>query len=164
MNIEKILRNFDSFLESLGLDEEDRKEILEGIQSDDDEEEVEETEQDEEETPTEETPVEEKPTEEAEELSQEETPAEEEGVKPVEEAPEEAPAEGTDKSEELQKTFDGLTARIQSLEETVSKLTGLVEKLGVPEDKEAGLSPNQEGEVKGEMSYFDRINKLRTGK
>lgn len=158
MNDEKVLKKIDKLLKIYGVDDEStRMAFLKDVKEYRDDE-------DEEETPTEETPVEEKPTEEVEEPSQEETPAEEEGVKPVEEAPEEAPAEGTDKSEELQKTFDGLTARIQSLEETVSKLTGLVEKLGVPEDKEAGLSPNQEGEVKGEMSYFDRINKLRTGK
>ena len=118
-------------------------------------EEVEETEEVVDETPTEE-PVEE-PVEETEEETEEEQPVEQ----PTEETPtEEEPTESlpvAQDHEEVQKTIDGLVARIESLED-------LVKKLGVKvEDDSFGEKPNNQSTESYQENEFDRYNKLRRG-
>ena len=118
-------------------------------------EEVEETEEVVDETPTEE-PVQE-PVEETEEETEEEQPVEQ----PTEETPtEEEPTESlpvAQDHEEVQKTIDGLVARIESLED-------LVKKLGVKvEDDSFGEKPNNQSTESYQENEFDRYNKLRRG-
>ena len=122
-------------------------------------EEVEETEEVVDETPTEE-PVQE-PVEETEEETEEEQPVEEPVEQPTEETPtEEEPTESlpvAQDHEEVQKTINGLVARIESLED-------LVKKLGVKvEDDSFGEKPNNQSTESYQENEFDRYNKLRRG-
>lgn len=74
----------------------------------------------------------------------------EEGEKPVEEQP-------VTNTEEVNKSIEGLQARIDTLEK-------IIEKLGQPVEEEVGLSPDQTSGNPPTQSYFDEINKRRIGR
>lgn len=80
---------------------------------------------------------------------------------PAEEKQEETPAEeGVDykaKFEEMQKAFDGLAQRLESLEQLVSKL-------GVPTDNEQfGATPDQSAVNEEHSDFIEEINRKRMG-
>lgn len=62
-----------------------------------------------------------------------------------------------DQSEDMQKTIDGLQARIDALEE-------LVKKLGTPVEETVGVEPRNPSGESLQESEFDRINRLRRGR
>ena len=105
------------------------------------------------EEPLPEEPVEEQPESEvpSEEPLPEQPPMEETPVdQPVEEQPQQS-------NEDMLKTIEGLTSRIASLEDIVSKL-------GTPVQEEIGVEPqNPSGESYVE-SELDRYNRLRRGR
>ena len=89
-------------------------------------------------------------------LPQEENPME---VPPQEEQPQEQPVEEENNNEEQQKTIDALVARIESLEDIISKM-------GIPlqNGDDVGVAPsNPAGESQVETEY-DRFNKMRMGR
>ena len=159
---ERILKKVGKLLSLYGVTDEEKEKFLLDLEDKkyDDQEEVEEV------SETEETPTEE--VEETEEVV-DETPTEEPVQEPVEE-PVEQPTEETPTEEEpteslpvaqdheeVQKTIDGLVARIESLED-------LVKKLGVKvEDDSFGERPNNQSTESYQENEFDRYNKLRRG-
>ena len=165
---ERILKKVGKLLSLYGVTDEEKEKFLLDLEDKkyDDQEEVSETE----ETPTEEveeteevvdeTPTEE-PVQEPVEETEEEQPVEEPVEQPTEETPtEEEPTESlpvAQDHEEVQKTIDGLVARIESLED-------LVKKLGVKvEDDSFGEKPNNQSAESYQENEFDRYNKLRRG-
>ena len=160
---ERILKKVGKLLSLYGVTDEEKEKFLLDLEDKkyDDQEEVEEV------SETEETPTEE--VEETEEVV-DETPTEEPVQEPVEETEEEQPVEETPTEEEpteslpvaqdheeVQKTIDGLVARIESLED-------LVKKLGVKvEDDSFGERPNNQSAESYQENEFDRYNKLRRG-
>lgn len=151
---ERILKKVGKLLSLYGVTDEEKEKFLLDLEDKkyDDQEEVEEV------SETEETPTEE--VEETEEVV-DETPTEEPVQEPTEETPtEEEPTESlpvAQDHEEVQKTIDGLVARIESLED-------LVKKLGVKvEDDSFGERPNNQSAESYQENEFDRYNKLRRG-
>ena len=168
---ERILKKVGKLLSLYGVTDEEKEKFLIDLEDKkyDDQEEVEEVSETEE-TPTEEveeteevvdeTPTEE-PVQEPVEETEEEQPVEEPVEQPTEETPtEEEPTESlpvAQDHEEVQKTIDGLVARIESLED-------LVKKLGVKvEDDSFGEKPNNQSAESYQENEFDRYNKLRRG-
>ena len=168
---ERILKKVGKLLSLYGVADKEKEKFLLDLEDKkyDDQEEVEEVSETEE-TPTEEveeteevvdeTPTEE-PVEEPVEETEEEQPVEEPAEQPTEETPtEEEPTESlpvAQDHEEVQKTIDGLVARIESLED-------LVKKLGVKvEDDSFGEKPNNQSTESYQENEFDRYNKLRRG-
>lgn len=168
---ERILKKVGKLLSLYGVTDEEKEKFLLDLEDKkyDDQEEVEEVGETEE-TPTEEveeteevvdeTPTEE-PVQEPVEETEEEQPVEEPVEQPTEETPtEEEPTESlpvVQDHEEVQKTIDGLVARIESLED-------LVKKLGVKvEDDSFGEKPNNQSAESYQENEFDRYNKLRRG-
>lgn len=168
---ERILKKVGKLLSLYGVTDEEKEKFLLDLEDKkyDDQEEVEEISETEE-TPTEEveeteevvdeTPTEE-PVQEPVEETEEEQPVEEPVEQPTEETPtEEEPTESlpvAQDHEEVQKTIDGLVARIESLED-------LVKKLGVKvEDDSFGERPNNQSTESYQENEFDRYNKLRRG-
>ena len=168
---ERILKKVGKLLSLYGVTDKEKEKFLLDLEDKkyDDQEEVEEVSETEE-TPTEEveeteevvdeTPTEE-PVEEPVEETEEEQPVEEPSEQPTEETPtEEEPTESlpvAQDHEEVQKTIDGLVARIESLED-------LVKKLGVKvEDDSFGEKPNNQSTESYQENEFDRYNKLRRG-
>ena len=168
---ERILKKVGQLLSLYGVTDEEKEKFLLDLEDKkyDDQEEVEEVSETEE-TPTEEveeteevvdeTPTEE-PVQEPVEETEEEQPVEEPVEQPTEETPtEEEPTESlpvAQDHEEVQKTIDGLVARIESLED-------LVKKLGVKvEDDSFGERPNNQSTESYQENEFDRYNKLRRG-
>ncbi len=168
---ERILKKVGKLLSLYGVTDEEKEKFLLDLEDKkyDDQEEVEEVSETEE-TPTEEveeteevvdeTPTEE-PVQEPVEETEEEQPVEEPVEQPTEETPtEEEPTESlpvAQDHEEVQKTIDGLVARIESLED-------LVKKLGVKvEDDSFGEKPNNQSAESYQENEFDRYNKLRRG-
>lgn len=168
---ERILKKVGKLLSLYGVTDEEKEKFLLDLEDKkyDDQEEVEEVSETEE-TPTEEveeteevvdeTPTEE-PVEEPVEETEEEQPVEEPVEQPTEETPtEEEPTESlpvAQDHEEVQKTINGLVARIESLED-------LVKKLGVKvEDDSFGERPNNQSTESYQENEFDRYNKLRRG-
>ena len=168
---ERILKKVGKLLSLYGVTDEEKEKFLLDLEDKkyDDQEEVEEVSETEE-TPTEEVEeteevVDEAPTEEPVqepvEETEEEQPVEEPVEQPTEETPtEEEPTESLpveQDHEEVQKTIDGLVARIESLED-------LVKKLGVKvEDDSFGEKPNNQSAESYQENEFDRYNKLRRG-
>lgn len=164
---ERILKKVGKLLSLYGVTDEEKEKFLLDLEDKkyDDQEEVEEVSETEE-TPTEEVEeteevVDETPTEEPVEETEEEQPVEEPVEQPTEETPtEEEPTESlpvVQDHEEVQKTIDGLVARIESLED-------LVKKLGVKvEDDSFGERPNNQSTESYQENEFDRYNKLRRG-
>lgn len=164
---ERILKKVGKLLSLYGVTDEEKEKFLLDLEDKkyDDQEEVEEVSETEE-TPTEEVEeteevVDETPTEEPVEETEEEQPVEEPVEQPTEETPtEEEPTESlpvAQDHEEVQKTIDGLVARIESLED-------LVKKLGVKvEDDSFGEKPNNQSAESYQENEFDRYNKLRRG-
>lgn len=164
---ERILKKVGKLLSLYGVTDEEKEKFLLDLEDKkyDDQEEVEEVSETEE-TPTEEVEeteevVDETPTEEPVEETEEEQPVEEPVEQPTEETPtEEEPTESlpvAQDHEEVQKTIDGLVARIESLED-------LVKKLGVKvEDDSFGERPNNQSAESYQENEFDRYNKLRRG-
>lgn len=155
---ERILKKVGKLLSLYGVTDEEKEKFLLDLEDKkyDDQEEVEEV------SETEETPTEE--VEETEEVV-DETPTEEPVEEPVEQPTEETPTEEepteslpvAQDHEEVQKTIDGLVARIESLED-------LVKKLGVKvEDDSFGEKPNNQSAESYQENEFDRYNKLRRG-
>ena len=168
---ERILKKVGKLLSLYGVTDEEKEKFLLDLEDKkyDDQEEVEEVSETEE-TPTEEveeteevvdeTPTEE-PVQEPVEETEEEQPEEEPVEQPTEETPtEEEPTESlpvAQDHQEVQKTIDGLVARIESLED-------LVKKLGVKvEDDSFGEKPNNQSAESYQENEFDRYNKLRRG-
>lgn len=168
---ERILKKVGKLLSLYGVADKEKEKFLLDLEDKkyDDQEEVEEVSETEE-TPTEEveeteevveeTPTEE-PVQEPVEETEEEQPVEEPIEQPTEETPtEEEPTESlpvAQDHEEVQKTIDGLVARIESLED-------LVKKLGVKvEDDSFGEKPNNQSTESYQENEFDRYNKLRRG-
>ena len=168
---ERILKKVGKLLSLYGVTDKEKEKFLLDLEDKkyDDQEEVEEVSETEE-TPTEEveeteevvdeTPTEE-PVQEPVEETEEEQPVEEPVEQPTEETPtEEEPTESlpvAQDHEEIQKTIDGLVARIESLED-------LVKKLGVKvEDDSFGEKPNNQSAESYQENEFDRYNKLRRG-
>ena len=168
---ERILKKVGKLLSLYGVADKEKEKFLLDLEDKkyDDQEEVEEVSETEE-TPTEEveeteevvdeTPTEE-PVEEPVEETEEEQPVEEPVEQPTEETPtEEEPTESlpvAQDHEEVQKTINGLVARIESLED-------LVKKLGVKvEDDSFGEKPNNQSTESYQENEFDRYNKLRRG-
>ena len=168
---ERILKKVGKLLSLYGVADKEKEKFLLDLEDKkyDDQEEVEEVSETEE-TPTEEveeteevvdeTPTEE-PVQEPVEETEEEQPVEEPVEQPTEETPtEEEPTESlpvAQDHEEVQKTIDGLVARIESLED-------LVKKLGVKvEDDSFGEKPNNQSAESYQENEFDRYNKLRRG-
>ena len=168
---ERILKKVGKLLSLYGVADKEKEKFLLDLQDKkyDDQEEVEEVSETEE-TPTEEveeteevvdeTPTEE-PVQEPVEETEEEQPVEEPVEQPTEETPtEEEPTESlpvAQDHEEVQKTINGLVARIESLED-------LVKKLGVKvEDDSFGEKPNNQSTESYQENEFDRYNKLRRG-
>lgn len=168
---ERILKKVGKLLSLYGVTDEEKEKFLLDLEDKkyDDQEEVEEVSETEE-TPTEEveeteevvdeTPTEE-PVQEPVEETEEEQPVEEPVEQPTEETPtEEEPTESlpvAQDHEEVQKTIDGLVARIESLED-------LVKKLGVKvEDDSFGERSNNQSAESYQENEFDRYNKLRRG-
>ena len=168
---ERILKKVGKLLSLYGVTDKEKEKFLLDLEDKkyDDQEEVEEVSETEE-TPTEEveeteevveeTPTEE-PVQEPVEETEEEQPVEEPVEQPTEETPtEEEPTESlpvAQDHEEVQKTIDGLVARIESLED-------LVKKLGVKvEDDSFGEKPNNQSTESYQENEFDRYNKLRRG-
>lgn len=153
---ERILKKVGKLLSLYGVTDEEKEKFLLDLEDKkyDDQEEVEEV------SETEETPTEE-PVQEPVEETEEEQPVEEPVEEPTEETPtEEEPTESlpvAQDHEEVQKTIDGLVARIESLED-------LVKKLGVKvEDDSFGERPNNQSAESYQENEFDRYNKLRRG-
>lgn len=112
----------------------------------------------------EETPAEEEVANESEEVGSEETvedkveeKVEEESTEEKEETPAEEGIDYKAKFEEMQKAFDGLASRLESLE-------ALVSKLGVPTDENKfGASPNEHAVDEGHNDFLEEINRKRMG-
>lgn len=153
MTDEKILKKIGKLLSLYGVDEEEKAKFLADVQDAkyDEEEVVEEVVKEDEVATTDETPVVE---EEKEEVIDEELPADDEQPL-VEQEPE---VDYKAKYEELKGVIDGLVARIEPLE-------NIVAKLGVPDkDEPFGVETQAESEKDESLSYFDEINRRRTGR
>lgn len=183
MKEERLLKKVDKLLKLYGVEDEEREKFILDLKDKkyDDQEEVEETVEGEEESTEEiggEKPEMEE-VEEVEEVSEDaEKPAETEpveGEKELEEEPvegeplpeeqsaemeehlEEEHQEDDDKHEDLLKTIDGLKARVESLEDIISKL-------GTPVEEDIGVSPSNPSGESVKESEFDRFNRLRRGR
>lgn len=152
-------------------DQEEIEEVSDNVEEETPTEEVEETEQVEEGLSAEEGEVEEQPAEDvgeeqveeevsevAEEQPQEELPIDE-VEQPMEEQPMDQPMEQPQPAnEDVNKTIEGLMARIESLED-------IVKKLGTPIDEESvGVEPRNPSGESLQESEMDRYNKLRMGR
>lgn len=161
MTDEKILKKIGKLLSLYGVEEEEKAKFLADVQDakyDDDEEE--EVVEEETVVETDEAPATDVPpvVEQEEEIIDEELPTDE----VVEEEPplveQEPEVDYKAKYEELKGVIDGLVARIEPLE-------NIVAKLGVPEkDESFGVEPQAESEKDEALSYFDELNRRRTGR
>lgn len=177
MKDEKLLKKIGKLLSLYGVSEEEKQNFLTDIADakyDDEEEVVDEESKDEEivdETPTdeevitEETEEEETVDEKGEEVVEDENAEEvveneevsEEAEEVVDEPQKDIEEPEHKEDEESSKVIEGLTARITALE-------NLIAKLGIPVDEGFGESPNADASISEGNEFFDRINRLRTGK
>lgn len=174
MKDEKILAKIGKLLSKYGVTDEEKENFIGDLREmkDDDEEEnpsgeqppETETTSEEANAPAEQGGEEETPVEEGQGGEEKTTPTEEpqqEEEKTAEESPaneEEGEPKPVDRTEEFQKTIEGLQARIEQLE-------GIVQKLGVPtEEQPVGAEPtNPSGEAYAESTY-DSFNRKRLGR
>lgn len=152
MTDEKILKKIGKLLTLYGVDENEKEQFLADVQDAKYDDDVEET-VTEEVVEKDEVPATEEPAPVEEEVIEEQVATEE---KPVEQEPE---VDYKSQYEELKGVIDGLVARIEPLE-------NIVAKLGVPEKEEQpfGVEPQAESEKDESLSYFDEINRRRTGR
>lgn len=162
---EKILQKVGKLLLKFGVAEEEKEEFISQLSAmkEDDEE------------PTEPTEPNGEPAKEGEEPDEvKETEGEEgkkvEGEQPeVEEPKEEVTEEGEKpdeqpQNEEVQKTIEGLVARINAQDKQIIDLQEIVAKLGDPKENGFGTSPSNPSGGSAEQSEFDRINRARLGR
>ena len=184
MKDERILKKVDKLLKLYGVvdeerekflldlkdkkydDQEEIEEVSDNVEEENPTEEVEETEQVEEGLSAEEGEVEEQPAEELgdeqveEEVSEvaEEQPQEELPIDEVEQPMDQPMEQPQPANEDVNKTIEGLMARIESLED-------IVKKLGTPIDEETvGVEPRNPSGESLQESEMDRYNKLRMGR
>lgn len=181
---EKILQKVGKLLLKFGVEEEEKNEFLSQLSTmkeDEDEEPTEPTEPNGEPAKEGEEPDEVKEPEGEEEQPEGEKPDEEqkpegeegqkvEGEQPeVEEPKEEVTEEGEKpveqpQNEEVQKTIEGLVARINAQDKQIIDLQEIVAKLGDPKENGFGTSPSNPSGGSAEQSEFDRINRARLGR
>lgn len=162
---EKILQKVGKLLLKFGVAEEGREEFISQLSAmkEDDEE------------PTEPTEPNGEPAKEGEEPDEVKEPEGEEGKKvegeqpEVEEPKEEVTEEGEKpveqpQNEEVQKTIEGLVARINAQDKQLIDLQEIVAKLGDPKENGFGTSPSNPSGGSAEQSEFDRINRARLGR
>lgn len=156
---EKILQKVGKLLLKFGVAEEEKEEFLSQLSAmkEDDEE------------PTEPTEPNGEPTKEGEEPEGEEGQKVEGEQPEVEEPKEEVTEEGEKpveqpQNEEVQKTIEGLVARINAQEKQLIDLQEIVAKLGDPKENGFGTSPSNPSGGSAEQSEFDRINRARLGR
>lgn len=161
---EKILAKVGKLLAKYGVSEEEKEKFLIDLQEakEDGEEELPEGEEpkapEEPEAPKvegEEEPKVENPEPEVEEPQEEEVA--ETGEKPVEEPPHY-------ETDEVKKTIEGLTARLEAQDKVLLDLQEVVAKLGVQKEEGFGASPENPSGGSAEQSEFDRINRARLGR
>lgn len=163
---EKILQKVGKLLLKFGVEEEEKNEFLSQLST---------MKEDEDEEPTEPTEPNGEPAKEGEEPDEvKETEGEEgqkvEGEQPeVEEPKEEVTEEGEKpveqpQNEEVQKTIEGLVARIDAQDKQLIDLQEIVAKLGDPKENGFGTSPSNPSGGSAEQSEFDRINRARLGR
>lgn len=90
-----------------------------------------------------------------------EEPQEEEVAETGEEPVEEPPHYETD---EVKKTIEGLTARLEAQDKILLDLQEVVAKLGVQKEEGFGASPENPSGGSANQSEFDRINRARLGR
>lgn len=173
---EKILQKVGKLLLKFGVAEEEKEEFLSQLSAmkEDDEEPTEPTEPNGEPAKEGEEPEEVKEPEGEEPDEVKETEGEEgqkvEGEQPeVEEPKEEVTEEGEKpveqpQNEEVQKTIEGLVARIDAQDKQLIELQEIVAKLGDPKENGFGTSPSNPSGGSAEQSEFDRINRARLGR
>lgn len=162
---EKILQKVGKLLLKFGVADDEKEEFISQLSAmkEDDEE------------PTEPTEPNGEPTKEGEQPDEvKETEGEEgqkvEGEQPeVEEPKEEVTEEGEKpdeqpQNEEVQKTIEGLVARINAQDKQIVDLQEIVAKLGDPKENGFGTSPSNPSGGSAEQSEFDRINRARLGR
>lgn len=162
---EKILQKVGKLLLKFGVAEEEKEEFISQLSAmkEDDEE------------PTEPTEPNGEPAKEGEEPDEVKEPEGEEGQKvegeqpEVEEPKEEVTEEGEKpdeqpQNEEVQKTIEGLVARINAQDKQIVDLQEIVAKLGDPKENGFGTSPSNPSGGSAEQSEFDRINRARLGR
>ena len=162
---EKILQKVGKLLLKFGVAEEEKEEFISQLSAmkEDDEE------------PTEPTEPNGEPTKEGEQPDEVKEPEGEEGQKvegeqpEVEEPKEEVTEEGEKpveqpQNEEVQKTIEGLVARINAQDKQLIDLQEIVAKLGDPKENGFGTSPSNPSGGSAEQSEFDRINRARLGR
>lgn len=162
---EKILQKVGKLLLKFGVAEEEKEEFISQLSAmkEDDEE------------PTEPTEPNGEPAKEGEEPDEVKEPEGEEGQKvegeqpEVEEPKEEVTEEGEKpveqpQNEEVQKTIEGLVARIDAQDKQIIDLQEIVAKLGDPKENGFGTSPSNPSGGSAEQSEFDRINRARLGR
>lgn len=86
----------------------------------------------------------------------------EEPTEPTE--PDGEPAKEGEEPEEVQKTIEGLVARIDAQDKQIIDLQEIVAKLGDPKENGFGTSPSNPSGGSAEQSEFDRINRARLGR
>lgn len=167
---EKILQKVGKLLLKFGVADDEKEEFISQLSAmkEDDEE------------PTEPTEPNGEPTKEGEQPDEVKEPEGEEGQKvegeqpeveepEVEEPKEEVTEEGEKpdeqpQNEEVQKTIEGLVARINAQEKQLIDLQEIVAKLGDPKENGFGTSPSNPSGGSAEQSEFDRINRARLGR
>ena len=162
---EKILQKVGKLLLKFGVAEEEKEEFISQLSAmkEDDEE------------PTEPTEPNGEPAKEGEQPDEVKEPEGEEGQKvegeqpEVEEPKEEVTEEGEKpdeqpQNEEVQKTIEGLVARIDAQDKQIIDLQEIVAKLGDPKENGFGTSPSNPSGGSAEQSEFDRINRARLGR
>lgn len=161
---EKILAKVGKLLAKYGVSEEEKAKFLIDLQEakEDGEEELPEGEEpkapEEPEAPKaegEEEPKGENPEPEVEEPQEEEVA--ETGEEPVEEPPHY-------ETDEVKKTIEGLTARLEAQDKVLLDLQEVVAKLGIQKEEGFGASPENPSGGSAEQSEFDRINRARLGR
>lgn len=162
---EKILQKVGKLLLKFGVADDEKEEFISQLSAmkEDDEE------------PTEPTEPNGEPTKEGEQPDEVKEPEGEEGQKvegeqpEVEEPKEEVTEEGEKpdeqpQNEEVQKTIEGLVARINAQDKQLIDLQEIVAKLGDPKENGFGTSPSNPSGGSAEQSEFDRINRARLGR
>lgn len=163
---EKILQKVGKLLLKFGVAEEEKEEFISQLSA---------IKEDESEEPTEPTEPNGEPTKEGEQPDEVKEPEGEEGQKvegeqpEVEEPKEEVTEEGEKpveqpQNEEVQKTIEGLVARINAQDKQLIDLQEIVAKLGDPKENGFGTSPSNPSGGSAEQSEFDRINRARLGR
>ena len=67
-------------------------------------------------------------------------------------------------TDEVKKTIEGLTARLEAQDKILLDLQEVVAKLGVQKEEGFGASPENPSGGSAEQSEFDRINRARLGR